>query len=109
MQAYRYATAYITALAGDTTQVELKTSENNKQRTITGIYSGDHTADVHTQIENNGKVLVDVDNTVFTTLNGLLPVSTVFDIGDPVFINLDNQSGGTITNAPITVQYSVNP
>lgn len=101
----KYNSEAITSGAGLEVQTPLVTTDGNQVRTLTGIQCSDHTPGNKVSIIYNSKRIVEIDNSVFATLNEFA------DLNIDVPVNLDcefaflNATGGGLT-AQITYRYT---
>jgi hypothetical protein len=98
---------YSSASAGANSLAQIATQDDNQDRTIVGILCNDQTKLVRTQVQLAGKLVFDVDDGLMAQQKEWIDCNIVFKAGVFIFLGLQNGSGGNITNAGITVKYSV--
>lgn len=102
-----YVTNRITVAAGATSGADFVAArDDNKRRTVTGLYVNDHTDNVRTQLVQAGGIVAEVTDTAFNSAAGFLPVDAMYDVAQEIHVNVVNTSGGAVTT-DITVRYQV--
>lgn len=82
--------------------------DDDKPRKITGIWSGDTTALIHTQIKVAGTPYVDVDDQVFAHLNQFLDCDVSYGATQQFQLNVVNDSAGALAvGQAVTIRYEV--
>lgn len=107
MATVKLLTYYSSANTLANSVAQIATQDDNQDRTILGILCNDQTKLVRTQIQLAGKLVFDVDDFLMTQQKQWIDCNIVFKAGIYIFLGLQNGSGGNITNAGITIKYSV--
>lgn len=90
-----------------TSGADVVTTDDNVNRTITGIFCNISTPLVRVQLQIQGKTVFDVDCSAFNNAAGFIPLDVSIKTPLLPHVNLVNGSAGTITNAAISLKFEV--
>ena len=107
MSVQKYITFVASTPANSTVVGAVVTPDDNQERTVTGVLTGDSTKLNRTQIERTGLTVVDIDNSLMAQQAGFIPVNVVFKSGIQINVGSENGTAGAVNNFPITIQYTV--
>lgn len=104
----RYRTTPFAAVPANTTVDNLlSTPDDNKQRTLKGIWCTTLVLGVQVAVLRAGYEAARFDSTIFNTALGFLPLDLSFDIGIQIDVRLINTTGGASAAGAFTVQYEL--
>lgn len=109
--ATRYVRVVVPTLAAGASSVRtvISTFDDDKPRKVTGIIIGNPSNFMHTQLDISGVVIADIDHSVMSLTQQMLPLDASYPVGVQVAATFVNGSAGLIT-APhdiVTVRYEV--
>jgi len=107
MTVTKYLT-YVASTPANTTELTQQiTQDDNQDRHLVGILTGDATKLNRTQIQLSGKVVVDIDNSLMGQQKDFIPLDVTFKAGVFFFLGTQNGTAGAVDNIPITIKYEV--
>lgn len=107
--AIRYARFQIPAVGAGASlgETAIITSDDARQRKVTGFRTTNTTKLIHTLLMRAGFVVADVDNGLLSVLVDFLPVDQVYDGGLPITLDVRNASAAAlpVNTDAIVVRY----